>query len=31
MIIEESVCAELLRGCEEVLPEEGLRKKIAER
>jgi tyrosyl-tRNA synthetase len=28
MIIEESICDELQRGCEEVLPEEGLEKKL---
>ena len=28
MIIEESVCDELKRGCEEILPEEGLEKKL---
>ncbi len=27
MIIEESVCSELKRGCEEVLPEQELEKK----
>ena len=30
MIIEESACAELQRGCEEVLPPEGLAKKLLE-
>ncbi|ARG96534.1 tyrosine--tRNA ligase [Legionella micdadei] len=29
MIVEESVCNELLRGCEEILPEEGLEKKLS--
>ncbi|CDZ75743.1 Tyrosine--tRNA ligase [Legionella massiliensis] len=28
MIIEDSVCGELQRGCEEILPEEGLEKKL---
>ncbi|MBA2710181.1 MAG: tyrosine--tRNA ligase [Tatlockia sp.] len=28
MIIEDSVCEELQRGCEEILPEEGLEKKL---
>lgn len=28
MIIEESVCKELQRGCEEILPEDGLEKKL---
>ncbi len=28
MIIEESVCEELQRGCEEILPEDGLEKKL---
>lgn len=29
MIIDESVCSELQRGCEEILPEQGLEQKLS--